>query len=40
MGPWLPIYGYGGVLILILLKPFREKTISIIYTYLFIMWNN
>ncbi len=24
-GPWLPIYGYGGVLILILLKPFREK---------------
>ncbi len=25
MGPWLPIYGYGGVLILILLKPFREK---------------
>lgn len=25
IGPWLPIYGYGGILILLLLKPFREK---------------
>ena len=24
-GPWLPIYGYGGVLILILLNKFRSK---------------
>ena len=24
-GPWLPIYGYGGVLILFLLKPFRKN---------------
>lgn len=24
-GPWLPIYGYGGVLVLILLKPFKKK---------------
>ena len=24
-GPWLPIYGVGGLLILILLKKFREK---------------
>lgn len=24
-GPWLPIYGFGGILILLLLKPFREK---------------
>lgn len=24
-GPWLPIYGFGGVLILILLKKFRDK---------------
>lgn len=24
-GPWLPIYGAGGLLILILLKPFRDK---------------
>ena len=24
-GPWLPIYGTGGVLILVVLKPFREK---------------
>lgn len=24
-GPWLPIYGVGGLLILILLKPFRDK---------------
>lgn len=24
-GPWLPIYGWGGLLILILLKPFRKK---------------
>ena len=24
-GPWLPIYGVGGLLILILLKPLREK---------------
>lgn len=25
MGPWLPIYGYGGILIVVLLKPFRDK---------------
>ena len=25
LGPWLPIYGFGGIFILILLKPFREK---------------
>ncbi len=24
-GPWLPIYGAGGLLILVLLKPFRDK---------------
>ena len=24
-GPWLPIYGVGGLLILLLLKKFREK---------------
>ncbi|SNU06952.1 Protein of unknown function [Lachnospiraceae bacterium] len=24
-GPWLPIYGCGGMLIIILLRPFREK---------------
>lgn len=24
-GPWLPIYGCGGLLIIVLLKPFREK---------------
>ena len=24
-GPWLSIYGFGGVFILFLLKPFREK---------------
>lgn len=24
-GPWLPIYGTGGILILVLLKPFRKK---------------
>lgn len=24
-GPWLPIYGFGGVMILILLKPFRKN---------------
>ena len=24
-GPWLPIYGTGGVLALVVLKPFREK---------------
>ena len=24
-GPWLPIYGFGGVLILVLLKRFRDK---------------
>ena len=27
LGPWLPIYGFGGVLILIILKPFRKKPI-------------
>ena len=26
-GPWLPIYGTGGVLMLIVLKPFRKKPI-------------
>lgn len=26
-GPWLPIYGTGGILVLVLLKPFREKRI-------------
>lgn len=26
-GPWLPIYGFGAILILILLKPFRKKPI-------------
>lgn len=25
-GPWIPIYGVGLILVLILLKPFREKT--------------
>lgn len=25
LGPWLPIYGYGGILILVLLKPLRNK---------------
>ena len=24
-GPWLPIYGFGGLLILIILKPLRDK---------------
>ena len=24
-GPWLPIYGFGGIFILVLLKPIREK---------------
>ena len=24
-GPWLPIYGVGGILIILLLKPLREK---------------
>jgi len=27
-GPWLPIYGFGGLLILIVLKPFRTKAVS------------
>lgn len=26
-GPWLPIYGFGGLLILILLKKFRNKPV-------------
>lgn len=26
-GPWLPIYGVGGLLILMLLKKFREKPV-------------
>ena len=26
-GPWLPIYGFGGILILIILKPVRNKPI-------------
>lgn len=25
LGPWLPIYGWGGIAILVLLKPFRDK---------------
>ncbi|MBR1413152.1 MAG: DUF975 family protein [Bacilli bacterium] len=25
LGPWLPIYGFGGILILIILKPVRKK---------------
>lgn len=27
LGPWLPIYGFGGILILILLKPFRKRPV-------------
>lgn len=27
-GPWLPIYGYGGILILILLNKFRNKPLQ------------
>ena len=27
LGPWLPIYGFGAVLILIVLKPFRKKPV-------------
>lgn len=30
LGPWLPIYGYGGILILILLKKFRDKPVLVI----------
>lgn len=26
-GPWLPIYGFGGLLILIILKPFRSRPV-------------
>ncbi len=29
MGPWLPIYGYGAVLILVLLKKFRKKPLNL-----------
>lgn len=29
MGPWLPIYGYGAVLILVLLKCFRDKPFNL-----------
>ncbi len=25
LGPWLPIYGVGGLIIIVLLKPFRKK---------------
>lgn len=35
-GPWIPIYGVGLVLVLILLKPFREKT-SVLFIATFIM---
>lgn len=31
-GPWLPIYGYGGVLILLVLKPLRNKPILFFIT--------
>ncbi len=31
-GPWLPIYGCGGVLIILLLKPFREKPALLFFT--------
>lgn len=26
-GPWLPIYGFGGIIVLVLLKPFRNNPI-------------
>lgn len=29
MGPWLPIYGYGAVLILVLLKKYRKKPLNL-----------
>ena len=29
MGPWLPIYGYGAVLILVLLKKYRRKSLNL-----------
>ena len=29
MGPWLPIYGYGAVLILMLLKKYRKKPLNL-----------
>ena len=29
-GPWLPIYGFGGILILIVLKPLRKKPIFLL----------
>lgn len=35
-GPWLPIYGYGGVLILILLKKFRNNP-QLLFLLSFIM---
>jgi len=35
-GPWLPIYGTGGLLILILLKPFREKP-SVLFSLAFVL---
>lgn len=28
-GPWLPIYGFGGVLILLLLRRFAEKPLQV-----------
>ncbi len=36
LGPWLPIYGTGGVLVLILLKPFRKKPIVTFFTAMFV----
>lgn len=30
-GPWLPIYGTGGVMILVLLQKFREKPFSLLF---------
>ncbi len=27
LGPWLPIYGFGGILILIILKPLRKRPV-------------
>lgn len=31
-GPWLPIYGYGGVFILLLLKPLRKRPVLFFIT--------
>ncbi|NCB62153.1 MAG: hypothetical protein EOM52_00815 [Clostridia bacterium] len=32
LGPWLPIYGSGGVLVLLLLKPIFEKPILVFFS--------